>query len=106
MWSMNKDEHGRRLKAAMASKRLSREDVAIAADVKSRTVTNWTSGATMPSDRERSALRALLGDYDTPGDPVIVALGQSELVEWRQDTVKGFYRRHLAEQREERGATA
>ena len=103
---MNKDEHGRRLKAAMAAKRLSREDVAEAASVKTRTVTNWTSGSTMPSDRERSALRVLLGDYDTPGDPVIVALGQSELVEWRQDAVRSTYRRHLSEQREEKGESA
>ena len=105
---MDKDEHGRRLKAAMASRRLSREAIADAAGVKTRTVTNWTSGVTMPSDRERSSLRRLLGDYDQPGDPVIVAISQSELVDWRQDAVRAEYRRHLAEQRDQsdRGRSA
>lgn len=97
---MDKQTHGLRLKAAMASKRLSREDVALAAGVTVRTVTNWTSGETKPSDRERESLRRLLGEYDSPGDPVIVAIGQSELVEWRQDAVKSTYRRHLSEQKD------
>jgi transcriptional regulator with XRE-family HTH domain len=99
---MDKVQHGLRLKAAMAAQRLGREDIATAADVKVRTVTNWTSGATMPSDRERAVLRRVLGDYDNPGDPVEVALRGSELHEWRQDAVLSTYKRHLHEQREER----
>jgi transcriptional regulator with XRE-family HTH domain len=97
---MDKAEHGKRLKAAMASRAIGREQIADAADVKVRTVTNWTSGSTMPSDKERASLRRLLGPYDEPGDPVEVALGQSELVEWRRDAVRSFYKRNLFEQRE------
>lgn len=99
---MDKTEHGLKLKAAMAAKGYDRTTVADAVNVKTRTVTNWTSGATMPSDRERAALRRLLGGYDSAGDPVEVALRQSELYEWRQDAVLSVYKRNLHEQREER----
>ena len=99
---MDKIEHGRRLKAAMAAKGKGRVDVADWALVKVRTVTNWTSGETMPSDKERAALRRLLGDYDNPGDPVEIAVRGSELIEWRQDAVLSTYKRNLHEQREER----
>lgn len=98
---MDKREHGVRLKAAMAAKRLNRQVVADATGVKERTVTNWTSGATMPSARELGALRLLLGEYDAAGDPVEVAIRGSELVEWRQDAVLSFYKRNLHEQRAE-----
>lgn len=97
---MNKGEHGRRLARAIGARRLSRDTVADAAGVKPRTVTNWTSGATMPSERERDALHQLLGDYDAEGDPVEIAVRASVLTEDRQDTVVGFYKRHLREQRE------
>lgn len=99
-WDMDKQEHGARLKAAIARRRLSREDVAEAASVKPRTVTNWTSGVTMPSDVERVLLRELLGDYDNPGDPVEVAVRGSRLTEDRQYTVLGVYKRELREQDE------
>lgn len=98
---MDKAEHGRRLKSAMAAARVDRQVAADAAGVKTRTVTNWTSGATMPSEAERMALRDLLGPYDSPGDPVEVALSHSELIDWRQDAVRSEYRRHLQEQRKE-----
>lgn len=98
---MDKAEHGSRLKAAIAGKRLGREVVADWVGVKARTVTNWTSGATMPSDRERVMLRNLLGDYDNPGDPVEVAIRSSRLTEDRQYAVLGVYKRQLREQDEE-----
>lgn len=101
---MDKAEHGLRLKAAMAAQRMDRTTIADFADVSVRTVTNWTTGTTMPSEKERTLLRRLLGDYDNPGDPVEVAIRGSELVEWRQDGVLSFYKRNLHEQREERGA--
>lgn len=85
----------------MAARRLDRQVVADAAGVKPRTVTNWTSGTTMPSATERSALRQLLGDYDNPGDAVEVAVRSSDLHEWRQDAVLSFYKRNLHEQRGE-----
>lgn len=98
---MDKQQHGLRLKAAMAAQGKDRSVVADAVGVKVRTVTNWTSGATMPSDREREALRRLLGRYDDMGDPVEVAVRQSELHEWRQDAVLSTYKRNLHEQRGE-----
>src|SRR5690242_1608630 len=68
---VDKTEHGRLLTEAMAAKRMGRQVVADATGVRVRTVTNWTSGSTMPSEVERLALRRLLGDdYDRPGDAV------------------------------------
>lgn len=101
---MEKSEHGKLLGRAIRVRGLSRTTVADRANVKPRTVTNWTSGETMPSERERAALRALLGPYDLYADPVEVAIRSSELTEDRQDTVLGFYKRQLREQRE--GQTA
>lgn len=49
-------------------------------------------------------LREVLGDFDSGGDPVEVAIRRSELDDWRQDTVVGFYKRHLQEQRQSRTA--
>lgn len=102
LWAMNKQEHGSRLKAAIARRGLDRDDVVAAIDgVRSaRTVTNWTSGATMPSEAQRVQLRELLGDYDNPGDPVEVAVKASRLTEDRQYNVLGVYKRELREQDE------
>lgn len=100
---MNKAQHGAKLRAAMAEQGYSRDTIADVTDVGVRTVTNWTTGKTMPSDTERAKLRRLLGTYDDPGDPVEAAIRRSELVEWRQDTVVGFYKRNLSEQREDEG---
>ena len=101
---MDKAEHGSRLAAAMAAKRANRQTVADAVGRKKRTITNWTSGATMPSDEERTILRNLLGEYDSPGDPVEVAVRGSLLHEWRQDRVLSEYKRNLHEQRAEEAA--
>lgn len=98
---MDKQEHGKRLAAAMAARSLDRQAIADATGRGVRTVTNWTSGAHMPSDMERAVLRRLLGDYDNPGDPVEVAVRQSGLHEWRQDAVLSTYKRNLHEQRGE-----
>ena len=100
---MDKAEHGRRLAAAMGSQRKGRQEVADWAGVKVRTVTNWSTGATMPSAPERDALRRLLGPYDVEGDAVEVAVRSSDLIEWRQDAVLSVYKRHMHEQAE--GAT-
>lgn len=99
--SVDKRQHGSRLKAAMAARGYDRQVVADSAGVRVRTVTNWTSGSTMPSGVEREALRRLLGPYDSDGDPVEVAVRSSGLSDWRQDAVLSFYKRNLAEQRAE-----
>lgn len=99
---MDKSEHGPLLRQAMAAKGVGREVVADATGVRVRTVTNWTSGSTMPSETERMALRRLLGDdYDRPGDAVERAVRASGLQEWRKDAVLSFYKRNLHEQQAE-----
>lgn len=105
-FGMDKAEHAAKLRAAIARSGHSRDVVADATGHQPRSVTNWTSkkNPTMPDERTRAALRELLGNYDSPGDPVEIALDHSELVEWRRDTVRGFYKRHLSEQREGRSA--
>lgn len=100
---MDKAEHGPRLKAAMGRLRLSRQVVADAVGVKERTVTNWTSGQTMPSTGQLEVLRGLLGNYDSDGDPVEVAVGQSRLTDDRKHFVVGTYKRLLREQDEDEG---
>lgn len=100
-YGMNKEEHGRRLREAMASTGKSRTDVADVLGANVKTVTNWRSGSTMPSAADRELLRRLFPGYDAAGDPVEVALRGSELVEWRQDAVLSTYKRNLHEQRGE-----
>ena len=98
---MDKQEHGTRLGRAIRLRGLSRTTVADAANVKPRTVTNWTSGETMPSERERDALRSLLGPYDSEGDPVEVALAMSGLADFRRSRVLSVYQEQMHEQRRE-----
>lgn len=103
---MDKQEHGRRLKGAMSLRGLSREAIADITGSSARTVTNWTRGATMPSEGDRALLRAVLGSYDTEGDPVEAAVRASRLTEDRQYVVLGTYKRQLREQDEEEGRAA
>lgn len=102
---MEKAEHARRLRAAIAtSDRWDRQALADYLGRSYRTVSNWVSETKpmLPSDQDRGKLRALFPGYDQLGDPVEVALRQSELHEWRQDAVLSVYKRNLHEQREER----
>ena len=102
---MDKVEHGLRLKAAMSRAGHDRTLVADYVGVGVRTVTNWTSGKTMPSVAERDRLAELLGGYAEVGDPVEVAIRQSDLAPFRQTKVIGFYQEQVYEQgREVRGA--
>lgn len=101
---MDKAEHGSRLKVAMARKGLDRKAVGDVVNVNPRTVTNWTTGQTMPSARERAALRDLMPGYDDVGDPVEVAIMNSELTEDRRFSLVGTYKRMLREQAEKRDA--
>lgn len=98
---IEKQEHGRRLREAIGRRPdVDRQVVADATGVKPRTVTNWTSGETMPTLAQREMLRGLLGDYDADGDAVEVALANSELTEDRRYAVLSVYKRHLREQAE------
>ena len=103
MDSSDKVEHGLKLKAAMARAGIDRTRVADFVDVGVRTVTNWTTGKTMPSARERVLLHDLLGEYDHAGDPVEVAIRQSDLAPFRQTKVIGFYQEQVYEQGREQG---
>lgn len=98
---MDKSEHGRRLAEAMAEAGYGRGDVANLVDRDPKTVTNWTSGKTMPEPADRAKLRKAFPGYDASGDAVERAVRGSELIEWRQDRVISEYKRHLHEQREE-----
>ena len=98
---MDKAEHGKRLREAMASTGKSRTDVALVLGANVKTVTNWRGGVTMPSAEDRAILRRMFPGYDAQGDPVEVALRGSELTEWRQDAVLSTYKRNLHEQRAE-----
>lgn len=100
---MDKAEHGRRLKLAIAQKGYDRETVADLAGATPRTVTNWTNGSTEPSPKQKALLRKALGEYDNPGDPVEVAVKGSRLTEDRQYAVIGVYKKHLREQDEDEG---
>lgn len=96
---MEKAEHGERLKVAMARRGFGRKDVAAAANVGVRTVTNWTAGETLPPPREREVLRKIFVGYDDPGDPIEVAvMSSTELTEDRKHTLIGYYKRLLREQ--------
>lgn len=102
---MDKREHGLRLKAAMARNGYDRQVIADATGVQPRTVTNWTSGTTMPSPRELDALVRLLGEYAPEGgaDDVEAAVRRSPLIRWRQNAVLSEYERHLHEQQATEG---
>jgi hypothetical protein len=98
---MDKAEHAKRLRGAMAAKGLDRETVADATAHNVRTVTNWTRGFSMPSEGDRAILRRLLGPYDSAGDPVELAIQGSPLTRDRQLAVLSLYERLLREQRQD-----
>lgn len=103
---MDKDEHGSRLRAAMARRGHERRDVAEAVRRGVRTVTNWTTGQTLPDAVAREALRQLYPGYDDPGDGVELAVMASDLTEDRKYVLLGTYKRLLREQREGGAAIA
>lgn len=94
----DKRTHGQQLSQAMDAQAKGRKAIADLLGVNVRTVTNWTTGRTMPTEGEKTILRAELGNYDAPGDLVESAIRRSGLVEWRQDAVISEYKRHLYDQ--------
>lgn len=70
---------------------------------RARTVRYWEADAHQPDAATKELLREVLGNFDAEGDPVEVAIRQSELVKWRQDAVITEYGRQRYEQRRERG---
>jgi transcriptional regulator with XRE-family HTH domain len=101
---MEKAEHGKRLKDAMARRAVSNEVLADLMGVGKKTIYNWRSGATMPSEADRAQLRRHLGHYDADGDAIEAAIRGSDLTPDRQHAVIGFYLKQLREQREERAS--
>lgn len=95
---------GQRLQAARkAAGFRTQESLGDAIGVSGKTIRNYEGGKTHPDAGTLARLRRLLGEFDVQGDPVEVAVRQSELIEWRQDAVLSTYKRNLHEQRE--GAT-
>lgn len=102
---MDKAEHASRLRAAMASRGVDRKVVADAVGVNTRTVTNWTTGTTMPDPNDRAALRTLFPAYDDPGDSVMVAIMGADLTEDRRYALLATYKRLLREQADDAAST-
>lgn len=67
----------------------------------SRTVRNWETDTTSPDRLDIEALREVLGEFDSTGDPVETAVRGSRLTEDRQYVVIATYKRELREQDEE-----
>ena len=94
---------GQRLQAARkAAGYRTQEALGDAIGVSGKTIRNYEGSRTRPDAGTLVNLRRLLGEFDVQGDPVEVAVRQSELIEWRQDAVLSTYKRNLHEQREER----
>lgn len=66
-----------------------------------KSIRNYETNKHRPPPDVLDALRNALGAFDAEGDPVEVALRQSELIKWRQDEVLSVYERNLHEQRKE-----
>lgn len=93
--------YGSRLQAARKLAGYKRQaDLAEIIGVSSRTVRNWETDANLPDPAMRQNLRMVLGKFDVEGDPVEVAVRQSELTVDRQHAVIGCYLKHLREQGE------
>lgn len=102
---MDEPTFGERLAAARRLKGFrTQEALADLIGVSSRTIRNYETGKTKPDAGTLEALQKALGAFDRSGDPVEVAVRQSQLIEWRQDAVVSFYKRNLAEQDEGRTA--
>lgn len=98
-----KKRHAKLLRDAIAGDPARRSLVMDATGRGYRTVGNWISrtSPTMPSEKEKQAIRDVLGDYDAEGDAVERAVFASELTVDRAYEVVGFYQRQLRLQREE-----
>lgn len=102
---MTETSFGKRLQAARKSAGFrTQEALGDALGVSGRTVRNWEGDAYLVPVEHRDALAKLVGNVFAEGDPVEVAIANSELDDWRQDAVRSVYRKNLAEQREGRAA--
>lgn len=96
-------EHALHLRRAMAMAGLTNGDLSMALGVSSRTIVNWISrkDPTMPSDKLQEQLRRLLPGYADRGDPVELAVTQTDLAPFRQAELVAVYKRLLHEQSRE-----
>jgi transcriptional regulator with XRE-family HTH domain len=95
------DTFGKRLQAARkANGYRTQEALGEIIGVSGKTIRNWETDRHRPDPGAVIALRKLLGNFDVQGDPVEVAVRQSELTEDRQYDVIGYYKRQVREQRE------
>lgn len=98
-----RETFGQRLQAARkAAGYRTQDSLGDAIGTSGKTIRNYEGDKYRPPADALAKLRRLLGEFDVEGDPVEVAVRQSELIEWRQDAVLSTYKRNLHEQREER----
>jgi len=98
---------GARIRRLREERRWSQKQLAELLAVTEKSVGNWENDRSSPRG-SMGALRDLFGDaLDAAGpvdsDPVIAAIDQSTLVEWRRDEVRSVYRRNVAQQAEDEG---
>lgn len=94
--------HAKRLREAIGGDPERRRLVSTATGKTYRAVGYWISetSPTMPSDKDRAAIREVLGHYDHDGDLVERTIFASELTDDRAYDVVGYYKKRLREQRE------
>ena len=105
---MDREQHARALRLAMAGRRLRNQGLADLAGVSLKTVGNWISETkpTMPSEADRMTLRRIFPNYEKGvSDPVEAALAQTDLAVHRQRAVLAEYERHVYEQQREAKAS-
>jgi transcriptional regulator with XRE-family HTH domain len=94
---MDDVEFGERLRVARKAKGWSQQQLADAMKYSSRQIRAFEKGAPV-SEPLRVEMRRHLGDFDLEGDPVELAIDQTELVQWRKLDLKTAYQRHLFDQ--------
>lgn len=97
------NELGRRIKRLREQKRWSQQHLADLLGVSTKSISNWERGK-FPPRNSVGALEGLFGvdlsvEQPAPADSVEAAIRGSELDEYRQYEVIGFYKKHLQEQR-------
>ena len=80
---MDKAEHAARLRAAMATRNADRRVVADAVGVSVRTVTNWSTGATMPNPAAaHGTLAPTANACDWVATPICPLTGSRAMIEY------------------------
>lgn len=103
---MENETIGERIKRLREDRRWTQEKLAELLATSAKSVSNWENGHNQPRG-SMGALREIFGSAidgvpATDRDPVIAAIDQSDLADFRKDEVRHVYRRNVAEQNEGR----